>query len=529
MRGLLVLTFAFFALAPSAAAAPVFFVDGHGWGHGIGMPQYGAQGYALKEGKTYDWILGHYYRGTTLANTSVAEVRVLLADDRGSLTVGSDAAYDVTDADGKSYHLPAGTVQLGPALEIQVGGETKKLASPARFVRGGKFLELGGRAYRGALVVRSSGGSLSAVNHVGLEEYLYGVVPDEMPSSWAMEALKAQAVAARSYAVVSRRTSGVFDLFSDTRSQVYGGLASEEARSNAAINATASKVVMHGGRVAYTFFHSTSGGRTAAIQDVWNAAPIPYLVSVADPYDSLSPYHNWGPFRYSAAGLAKRLGSLAPRGRLVDLKLTRNGSRRVETVQANGSLASKSFSGTTFQSRLGLRSSWFSVGVLSLGGDGSIEYGAEAPLRGIARGPRAVTLERKAWGGRWERVTAVKRVSGGAFRLTAKPTITTWFRLAFARGKGDPFRVSVAPWVRLSELRADGTVLGSVRPARRGVPVQVQRLANGRWTTLATVATNASGRFRAQISLQGGSYRAVARLGAGYVPGISPVLPVEVS
>jgi peptidoglycan hydrolase-like amidase len=67
MRGLLALTFSLLVLVPSAAAAPVFIVEGHGWGHGIGMPQYGAYGYALKEGKSYDWILGHYYKGTTLA------------------------------------------------------------------------------------------------------------------------------------------------------------------------------------------------------------------------------------------------------------------------------------------------------------------------------------------------------------------------------------------------------------------------------------------------------------------------------
>jgi stage II sporulation protein D len=528
MRGLIALTFAFLALAPSALAAPVFFVEGRGWGHGIGMPQYGAYGYALKEGKSYDWILAHYYRGTTLGETSVNEVRILLADDRGNLSIGANTAFTVTDANDKTYRLPAGSVQLGPALKIEVGGETKTLASPARFMRGAQFLELGGRPYRGALVVRSSGGTLSAVNHVGLEEYLYGVVPDEMPSSWAMEALKAQAVAARSYAVVSRRTGGVFDLFSDTRSQVYGGVVSEEARSNAAIDATAGRVVMHNGRVAYTFFHSTSGGRTAAIQDVWNADPITYLVSVADPYDSLSPHHRWGPIRHSAAGLARRLGSLAPRGRLVDLRVTRNGSQRVESVRASGSGGGKQFSGSSFQSRLGLRSAWFSISVLSLGGDRRIEYGAEAALRGIARGPRTVSLERRTGSGRWERVLAVDRGEGGAFRLAASPAISTWFRLSWAKGKGDPFRVAVAPWVRLSQLRADGTLLGRVRPARAGVGVELQRFANGRWDTLASVETNASGRFRAQVPLRPGGYRAVARVGAGYVPGISPVLQVAV-
>jgi stage II sporulation protein D len=450
----------------------------------------------------------------------------LLADGRGGLTIGSNAAFKVTDANGKAYRIPAGSVQLGPALKIKVGGKTKTLASPARFTRGPAFLALGGRAYRGTLVVRSSGGRLSAVNHVRLEEYLYGVVPDEMPSSWAMEALKAQAVAARSYAVISRRGSGVYDLFSDTRSQVYGGVASEETRSNAAIDATAGQVVLYDGRVAWTFFHSTSGGRTASIEDVWSASPIPYLVSVADPYDSLSPHHNWGPFRYTAAGLARKLGSLAPKGRLRDLVVARNPSLRAESVQASGSRGTRQFSGTTFQSRLGLRSSWFSISVLSIGGGGRIELGGRSELRGIARGPRTVSLERRAWNGSWERVTALARGSNGGFSVAVEPAITTWFRLVSPKGRSEPFRVSVAPWVRLSELRADGTLVGRVRPERAGVKVAVQRLVEGRWTTLANVETSAGGAFQARIARNPGSYRAVARLGAGYVPGASPVLRV---
>jgi stage II sporulation protein D len=527
MRVLVSLILSILALgASSAAAAPVFFVDGQGWGHGIGMPQYGAYGYALKENRKYDWILAHYYRGTQLATSSVDAVRVLLADDRGSLTIGSDAAFRVADAGGQAYDLPAGSIQLGPALKIKVNGETKTLVDPVRFSRGQRFLELGGRAYRGALVVRSTGGTLSAVNHVGLEEYLYGVVPDEMPSSWAMEALKAQAVAARSYAVVSRRTGGVFDLFSDTRSQVYGGVGSEEARSTAAIEATAGQVLMHDGRVAWTFFHSTSGGRTAAIQDVWNANPIPYLVSVPDPYDSLSPHHRWGPFRYSAANLARRLGSLAPRGRLLDLRVQRNASLRAESVLASGSGGATRFSGGSFQSRLDLRSAWFSISVLSLNGPGRVDYGAEAKLRGLGRGFRAVHLDRRVWGGRWERIVKLARASNGRFNAVGKPRITTWFRLSTTKGKGEPVRVAVAPWVRLSELRPDGTFAGHVRPARAGVPVELQRLEGGRWRTLATDRTGSHGRFGARVALQPGSYRAVARLGRGYVAGISPVVRV---
>ena len=107
------------------------------------------------------------------------------------------------------------------------------------------------------------------MNGVGLEPYLWGVVPDEMPDEWPAEALRAQAVVARSYALAVRRSSGPFDLYPDVRSQVYGGVAAEEASTTAAVNATAGRVLLYGGKVATTFFFSTSGGRTASVEDAW--------------------------------------------------------------------------------------------------------------------------------------------------------------------------------------------------------------------------------------------------------------------
>ena len=513
--------------ATAALAAPVFFIDGRGWGHGIGMAQYGAYGYALEEGRSYAWILAHYYPGTALGPARTSGVRVLLADDRAAIGIGSDAPFRATDAAGRTYELPAGRVRLGRDLELEIGGEARALASPVRFSPGTRVLELDGRRYRGDLVVRADGGSLAAVNHVGLEEYLYGVVPDEMPPGWAMEALKAQAVAARSYALASRRSSGPFDLFADTRSQVYGGVASEEPRTNAAVAATAGQVLYHDGRVAHTFFHSTSGGRTAAIRDVWpTAQPLPYLVSVSDPYDRLSPYHRWGPFRYAGRALTARLGSLAPRGSLADLRVTRNGSGRVASVLATGSRGASRMPGTTFQARLGLRSSWFTVGVLSLGGTGRVTFGERATLRGVARGVRGVSLERRTWGRGWERETGLERRRDGSFTILARPSATSWYRLSSAKGKGLAHRVSVAPWVRFSALRGASALTGVVRPRVAGAAVSVQRSERGRWVTVASARTNASGSFRASFPVTPGAYRAVARIGAGYLPGTTPVLHV---
>ena len=524
MRSLLAVSFVVSALAASssALAEPLFFVEGRGWGHGIGLAQYGARGYALREGRSYDWILAHYFRGTTLASAPPRVVRVLLADGAASLTLGSDAPFRVTDAKGRKYRLPAGSLRLGPELRVATGGASRVLASPLRFSRGERPLELRGRPYRGELVVRSGGRTLSAVNHVGLEEYLYGVVPDEMPPSWPPEALKAQAVAARSYALAGRRSNGIFELFADTRSQVYGGLAAEEPRASAAVAATAGKVLLHDGRVAHTFFHSSSGGRTAAIRDVWPAAQdLGYLVSVRDPYDRLSPYHRWGPLRYTARDLARRLGSSS----LLDLRVARNASGRAAAVLAERPRGVSRIAGTTFQAKLGLRSSWFSVSVLSLRAPGRLELGKTTVLRGLARGFRVVSLERKRWGGDWVRVKELRRSADGSFAVPAAPSITTWYRLSSPKGKGLPERVSVAALVRFTKLGARG-LEGLVRPKLAGTTVTVQRYENGRWVTVGRARTSEAGVFRASFTVTPGSYRALASVGPGYATGTTPVLSV---
>ena len=152
------------------------------------------------------------------------------------------------------------------------------------------------------------GGGYRVVNVVGLDAYLFGVVPSEVPSDWPVEALKAQAVAARSYALATRKPGGAFDAYADTRSQVYGGLDAEKPATTAAVQETSTQVVLYGGKAATTYFFSTSGGRTASIEDVWpGSVPVPYLVSVPDPYDKASPYHSWGPVPITAAKLKSAL------------------------------------------------------------------------------------------------------------------------------------------------------------------------------------------------------------------------------
>ena len=130
---------------------------------------------------------------------------------------------------------------------------------------------------------------------MGLDDYLQGVVPAESPASWPAEALKAQAIAARTYAITTAKSDG-FDHYADTRSQVYKGVGIETAATNAAVAATRGQIVTYDGRPVVTYFFSTSGGRTEDVENTTlGTEPKPWLKSVEDEFDSVSPRHRWGP------------------------------------------------------------------------------------------------------------------------------------------------------------------------------------------------------------------------------------------
>src|SRR5688500_3993537 len=137
--------------APPPVTATTFLVSGRGWGHGVGMSQYGALGFA-NEGRTFDEILAHFYPGTALGPAPVARVRVLVSEARVSLTISSKAPYRVRDVFGTTYALPAGAVRLGPNLELVLNGAPTALAGPIVFLPGKAPLETG-TAYRGQLEV----------------------------------------------------------------------------------------------------------------------------------------------------------------------------------------------------------------------------------------------------------------------------------------------------------------------------------------------------------------------------------------
>src|SRR5215218_2480738 len=317
---------------PAAPPVVALSIKGHGWGHGVGLSQWGAYGFA-QHGSTYAEILAHYYRGTELGRApGPNQIRILLVGGAAKVEIGSQSAFSVEDASGESHDLPAGLLALADGLRIKVAPEkpAKQLPGPLVFKAGAAPLAVNGKRYRGSLEVALINGRYRVVNVAGLDAYLLGVVPSEVPSNWPAEALKAQAVAARSYALATRKPGGAFDAYADTRSQVYGGLDAEKPETTAAVQATSTKVVLYGGKVATTYFFSTSGGRTASIEDAWpGSQPVPYLVSVPDPYDKASPHHDWGPFPITAQKLKS---AFALKGLPVDARVEAARSGRVSNL-----------------------------------------------------------------------------------------------------------------------------------------------------------------------------------------------------
>ena len=507
------------------AGEPVFVITGRGWGHGVGMSQWGANGFA-RRGTSYDRILAHYYRGTTLGRAPVSKVRVLLASGKRKLTIASEAPFRVRDPNGRVKKLPAGKQVLGPALRVKPKGVKRRVALewPLVFLPGDEPLRLE-RRYRGAIQVDRVGGRLRAINVVGLEQYLYGVVPAEVPDDWPAEALKAQAVAARSYALATRKLGGAFDLFPDVRSQVYRGIDEEEDSTNEAVDDTAGKVVMYRGRVATTYFHSTSGGRTASADDVWpDSDHVPYLVSVEDPYDSLSPHHTWGPIVVPAGRMQKMLKTP---GRLTDVRTTVNASARVPAVTGVGTQGEVSVRGGDFRRALDLRSTWFRIGVLALPQPSKpLAYGAAGRLTGIARGVNRPTLEQLK-GTAWTTVAPVQGQGNGSFALTVRPTATTRYRLASGVARTAPTTVAVAPRIALVQPGDLSELTGTVRPVLAGATVEIERLHGQLWQVVGRTTVDADGAFTARVNVTPGSYRArIPAPGRGLAAGTSATLVV---
>ena len=506
--------------AAASTAPTVLAFTGHGWGHGLGLSQWGAYGYA-KHGWTYDRILAHYYTGTELGTATIGALRVLVSSGKVA-TLSSTAPWTVTDAAGAKTALALGPLKLGAAMRVPAAAAPPE---PPLTFTSKQPLSVNGKAYRGKLVASVDGKTISVVDTVGLEQYLKGVVPAEMPSNWAPEALKAQAVAARSYALANLAKGRPFDLYGDTRSQVYGGVAAETTGSNAAVDATKGEIVLYRGKVADTLFFSTSGGRTASALESTGIA-VPYLVPVADPYDTLSPYHDWGPVLYDAAAVAKTLKLSGP---VADVAVTNGPSGRVKSVLlTTADDATVTISGNQARNALGLRSTWFAPALLQLlPAKRSITYGGAVSLTGLVRGTSdTISLEAKPAGLGWAAASDLVPGLAGAFATVVKPQVSTWYRLAWGDARAGLAKITVA--ARVAATATPGGVQGTVRPAVASAPVQLQQRQPDRtWRTLSSTVTDASSAWSFAGSLAPGTYRVRAAPGHGVAAGLSAPFDVQ--
>lgn len=362
----------------------------------MGLSQYGARGRALA-GQTAEQILTAYFKGSSLSATSPTRlVRVLLlaafpASSKAPLVVyGRRGTWEIA---GVTPSFPADAVLRAWHTTSTVGGvatttwrvrvtasdgttvlysATVKGVLTVRPVDATALIQVFSKpsvydTYRGTIQLRLGKGSVRVVNSVGLDDYLRGVVPAEMPSTWPVEALRAQAVAARSFAVRRLHPStGTFDLYDTTRSQVYRGVRAERDSTDAIIDAEPGAVLVSGGHVVNAFFHSTGGGATESNEYAFvgskgtvGSSRVSYLRGIDDrapdgrAWDADAPYYAWSTSSLTRARLSAMLRADARTsvGDVLRLNLTHRGvSGRLYQVVIYGTTATKKVSADVFRS-----------------------------------------------------------------------------------------------------------------------------------------------------------------------------------
>jgi stage II sporulation protein D len=440
----------------------MFYIRGGGDGHGIGMSQYGAYGYAL-HGKDYRFILAHYYQGTTLGATNPKQtIRVLLGAGSAAFS-GARSASGTRLKPSMTYGVRALADESLVLLDLR-GKRVASFRAPLVVSGPGPLNVAGLGLYRGTLEFRPTGaGGVETVNALGLEDYVRGVIAAEMPAGWSAEALKTQAVAARTYAITTNVGGGAFDVYPDTRSQMYGGVSAETPSTDVAVAATRGQVVTYHGAPAVTYFFASSGGHTENIEDAWpGSTPEPWLRGVADPYDNAGadPYHRWG-YDLSTAAAAARLGKLV-KGQLVGIQVTKHGaSPRILSADIVGSTGRTRVSGAALQQRFGLMTTYAAFTEIST-------LPGQAP-------PSPHT----------SRDSGVRQAQAGAEAV-----------------------VALVPLVRTLVAGAIPAVDGSVFPARAGDPVTIQVRGPGGWKNVASARLDAGGTYSLQVPGPG-TYRIV--------------------
>lgn len=311
----------------------------------------------------------------------VPMISVGLETNKTSYTVSANTAFTVTDAIGKKVFL-----KLCAGDTVTVAGGKKGITLNGKSITGDRVmfrvdakakqgqLSLNGTPYRGMFIIGVVKGKtgLTAINRVALEEYLYGVVPNEMSPSWATEALKAQAVAARTFALhdMKKHAEDGYDVCAATHCQVYRGSKSEHKQTTDAVDRTAGEYLAYKGKIIISLFHASGGGYTENSENVWGKHE-PYLRGVAD-YDHSAPHYRWE-VKLSVVQFVSVLGDRARKlGKIRSIKLSKLGqapmytndrgiSGRVRSIVLEGDKGSITLSGTEARALWGLKSTLFDI------------------------------------------------------------------------------------------------------------------------------------------------------------------------
>jgi len=311
------------------------------------------------------WLLS-----MTTANAGV-EMRVAIKRNVNNLIVGSSTPAVVKDGSGRvlgEITAMNGFNAQKSANQITIGN----LRASSLYIepRDNGYIWIADRWYRGDTKLINQGGQITAVNYVDLEEYLYSVVGAEAYAQWPLEALKAQAVAARTYALYKRSQSNNpnYDVDTTTATQVYKGLDSEYTSTLQAVQETNAQVMTYNGQTILAVFHSSSGGHTENVEDVWSSR-LPYLRGVVD-YDQSSPVYQWTK-SFSSQELSGLIGGVGNITSMTPERTTPQG--RVITMRVTGTGGTKRISGENLRKALNLKSTLISVSSL---GNGSFQiYG----------------------------------------------------------------------------------------------------------------------------------------------------------
>ena len=311
--------------------------------------------------KAHDWWLWLFLWLIMINPTLALELRIAIEKGVNKVNVGTSTTATIMDEKGQIL----GELDPNTALDAKVNG---KNISIGKWVKSEIWLQpkqeqglvwIGDRWYRGIIHLVNTKQKIIAVNQVDLEQYLYSVLGAEMGKNWPIEALKAQSVAARTYALYERQKANksqqLYDVSDTTSSQVYKGVQSESSNTQLAVDSTTGQILTYNGQVILAVFHAASGGHTENVENVWSNK-LPYLRGVPD-YDQGTPGYQWVT-NFSGQTLGNKLGV----GNIISIKPERmTESGRILTLIATGINGTKRLPGTKVRQILGLRSTLFTI------------------------------------------------------------------------------------------------------------------------------------------------------------------------